>query len=132
MVYKDREGNVWEGLGALTFHTSQCRSHRGDNLPLEPRSKSWQNLLTAGSHFEEGEVEHDLIKRENCVNDFKISLGIGSTTWFSLRWCQNLRQSLKFTKGWKLALEAGMIHVFLISHKISSPQQLLELGLTFV
>lgn len=85
--------SIRHGLGALTFHTSLCSSHLGESLPLEPRSKSWQNPLTAVSHFEEGEVEHDLIKGENDVNDLKISLGTGSTTWFSLRWCQNLRQS---------------------------------------
>lgn len=73
------------GLGAPTFHISQCRSHLGESLPLEPRSKSWQNPLTAGSRFEEGEVGHDLIKRENFVNYLKISLGTGNATWFSLR-----------------------------------------------
>lgn len=94
-------GRVWE---LLPFIPHSVGHIGGITFPWSPGQNHGKIFLTAGSHFEEGEVEHDLIKRENCVNDFKISLGIGSTTWFSLRWCQNLRQSHSLKAGnwlWK-------------------------------
>lgn len=42
---------------------------------LEPRLKSCQNPLTAAQCFEEAEVDHDLIERENYMKDLKYLWG---------------------------------------------------------